>query len=552
MKLQFFKNSRKYTAKISKNNLSIFNVFNKTEKTYINNFYTNSKTKNFVTFEFKEIFFLHQIIAFSSYNQLRVTHFNYFEKSKSINYTIINYNFNNEINILKKIINDTILKKLYFKTLKKRVAGYTITSFSTNILIVNNFHFKKINSDWYSNLQNKNYAYIFNKNVTNFVRMFPELTNYFSISKKTKPFYANHYIGIHARESAYSFRQIKKEFKKKLNFVSVDKKVKESFSFSRKAFFLLSFNKPKKNYYIHTKFKKKINLIWIENKNSIVKCKKLYRKIDQANKNEFISKSVFKKKLIFFQASKPYYDKATDSNRTITNRFKIKRRSQLISFLTGFSISFFRINSLAHTRFAFDSNIKKVFYSEKISKRFKIAIKNSVIKKKKSYKKKTKNSRHFLIKIKKERQFRYKYVGIYIHDLIRISFRALYSKYAQLLINFFAFSLSKLPRNRKETKFIRFLIKLVKVFSTQRQEIIGVRLRFQGRINRWRRTKHIVGQKGILPLHSYSTHLSYGIAQAITRKGAFGRRLWIAYDTIFFKVYKKTLFSFFNAFKKYL
>jgi hypothetical protein len=91
--------------------------------------------------------------------------------------------------------------------------------------------------------------------------MFPELTNYFSISKKTKPFYANHYIGIHARESAYSFRQIKKEFKKKLNFVSVDKTVKESFTFSRKAFFLLSFNKPKKNYYIHTKFKKKINLI---------------------------------------------------------------------------------------------------------------------------------------------------------------------------------------------------------------------------------------------------------------------------------------------------
>lgn len=390
MQLQFFKISRKYTNKISKNNLSIFNVFNKTEKASIINLHTNSKTKKLVTFEFKEIFFLNQIITFSSYNQLRLTYFKFFEKAKSIDYTIINYIFNSEINIIKKVINNTILKKLYFKTLKKRIAGYAISSFSNNVLILNNFHFEKIGSSWYSSLQNKNYAYIFNKNITNFVTIFPELITYFNVNKNTQTFYANQYIGIHARESAYFFRQIKKEFKTKLNFISVDKTRKKSFALSRKAFFLLSFKKPKKVYYLNTKFKKKINLIWIKNKNAIIKHKKLYRKVNQANKNEFISKAIFKKKPIFFQAPKPYYSKTTDSNIAITNRFKIKRRSQLISFLTGFSISFFRINSLAHTRFAFDSDLKKNLYSEKIAKHFKIAIKNSVIKKKKNHEKKKK------------------------------------------------------------------------------------------------------------------------------------------------------------------
>lgn len=73
---------------------------------------------------------------------------------------------------------------------------------------------------------------------------------------------------------------------------------------------------------------------------------------------------------------------------------------------------------------------------------------------------------------------------MYIPDLIRMSFIALYGKHAQLLINFFAFILPKLPRNRKETKFIRFLIKVAKIFAAQRPEITGLRLTFQGRINR--------------------------------------------------------------------
>ena len=48
----------------------------------------------------------------------------------------------------------------------------------------------------------------------------------------------------------------------------------------------------------------------------------------------------------------------------------------------------------------------------------------------------------------------------------------------------FAVGLSSLPRNRKETRFLRFLIKLIKVFASQRSERLGVRIRFKGRVNR--------------------------------------------------------------------
>jgi hypothetical protein len=47
-----------------------------------------------------------------------------------------------------------------------------------------------------------------------------------------------------------------------------------------------------------------------------------------------------------------------------------------------------------------------------------------------------------------------------------------------------AFQLSKLPRNRKETNFIRFLFKVIKTFAAERKEILGIRIRFKGRVNR--------------------------------------------------------------------
>jgi hypothetical protein len=51
-------------------------------------------------------------------------------------------------------------------------------------------------------------------------------------------------------------------------------------------------------------------------------------------------------------------------------------------------------------------------------------------------------------------------------------------------VNFYAYAFSKLTRKYKETVFIRFLIKRLKSATINRKEIIGVRFRFKGRINR--------------------------------------------------------------------
>jgi hypothetical protein len=79
---------------------------------------------------------------------------------------------------------------------------------------------------------------------------------------------------------------------------------------------------------------------------------------------------------------------------------------------------------------------------------------------------------------------KYKYIGVYIKDLIRVAFIALFLKKPAFLAKFIAFQLNVLPKNRKETSFIRFIIKLVKTFAAEREEILGLRIKFKGRVNR--------------------------------------------------------------------
>lgn len=153
-------------------------------------------------------------------------------------------------------------------------------------------------------------------------------------------------------------------------------------------------------------------------------------------------------------------------------------------------------------------------------------------------------SRAFLRQRETERGSRYASVAAALPDLLRLTFLSLYLKKAPFLARILAYSLTTLPRNRKETLFLRFLRKLVKVFASQRPERLGIRLRVQGRVNRWRRTKHRVGEMGRLPLYSYSARLEYGEAQALTRKGALGFRLWFAYHPGFAHRYRRTLLSY--------
>lgn len=141
---------------------------------------------------------------------------------------------------------------------------------------------------------------------------------------------------------------------------------------------------------------------------------------------------------------------------------------------------------------------------------------------------------------------KYKYIGIYIKDLVRVAFISIFFKKPSFLAKFMAFQLAKLPRNRKETNFIRFLIKVIKTFAAERKEILGIRIRFKGRVNRWRRTKFILGNRGTLPLQTISERIEQGTAQAVNKKGAVGIRIWLRYKQSFSFVLRNHILTYLN------
>jgi len=155
----------------------------------------------------------------------------------------------------------------------------------------------------------------------------------------------------------------------------------------------------------------------------------------------------------------------------------------LLSVRANSRFSFYPINALSLVRFAYDHerHVEKAKYLE-LRQQNESAI-QALSAKKKPYEN-VKLSQRFLAKLEREMASRFRYVAIYIKDLIRITFFSVYLKKVSFLAAFYAFTLSKLPRNRKETKFLRFLRKLLKVFASQRMERVGVRIRFQGRVNR--------------------------------------------------------------------
>ena len=131
----------------------------------------------------------------------------------------------------------------------------------------------------------------------------------------------------------------------------------------------------------------------------------------------------------------------TEYNEATLNPNRFYQFKALASFITHSNFTFYQINALSLTRFIFDREIKDA--------------KNHIGSKRKL-------SQSYLNSRERERVSRYRYVGIYMKDLIRVCFFSMYLKKADFLATFFAFTISKLPRNRKELKFVHFLIKLLK------------------------------------------------------------------------------------------
>lgn len=163
----------------------------------------------------------------------------------------------------------------------------------------------------------------------------------------------------------------------------------------------------------------------------------------------------------------------TNFQESIVNTSTFNQIKNVLSVITNSRFSFHQINALSLARYAFDEEAKskniEILQSDTLAPAL-------LFKSKKSF--------FFLTQLEQKLESRYRYVAVHIKDRVRVSFFCMYLKKANFLATFYAHVLSKLPRKRKETKLISFIITLLKIFSAERKEVIGIRIRFQGRLNR--------------------------------------------------------------------
>lgn len=251
---------------------------------------------------------------------------------------------------------------------------------------------------------------------------------------------------------------------------------------------------------IEVKFKRNINKLFkiktLSKKLSNYILSRRYKSI-KFLKNVYIRRRRFKRKGRF-----------TDKVRITENYSKLKENRNALGLLINKKVNFFFINALALTKYAY--NVQR-----------------------KWDKKPKRSPNKYLQNLERDLINKYKYVAIYIKDFIRICFIGMFLKKPTFIARFIAFLIAELPKNRKETTFLRCVMKIVRIFSAERGEIVGLRIKFKGRVNRWRRTKALIGKRGFIATNTISKRIIYGTAHAINRKGAIGIGIWIYYKPEF-------------------
>lgn len=339
--------------------------------------------------------------------------------------------------------------------------------------------------------------------------------------------YINNLIKLYKKETKNKIKTIAKS----RIFTFYSKKIKsKKFAFiksKKKSIIISKFKKLTKVKKIIYYLQKKANKRKSKKKQNKKKIKKISTKFLLFNK---------KKKIGFYFKSVVYPHKPLHA----INFVKIKN---ILSLLLNNRCALYYINVRSLTRLAFDDRAKKysVKYRAfvlKYSIRPRSFILNEIVK--------VKTSNIYLKKLRRSVERRYIYVAIFIKDRVRITFFCIFIKKTPFLVNFYAYAFSKLTRKYKETVFIRFLIKILKSATINRKEIIGVRFRFKGRINRWRRTKYIVGQKGIWNYNSIKTIVDYSQSSAVTKKGIQGLSIWLCYKSNFALNLRITFINYIN------
>ena len=578
-----------------KNLIKVF-LLSKSKKSILFNFYIYNinSYKNIIFINFYNMHTNNKKKLFDNYSKENYNKFQNknlklnFEKKSSIlnNKLSLNRNLNNKLSLLSFFNKKYILspKKFVFKNDNNKVINYNLKKDS--IL----FFYKKNKL----NLLNSNDKYL--NNSLDFNKNLLKLNNTFDFDLKISDHtYNNFKIQKHDNINLkfYILHFFYKKFLKFniLNFLEKTSLKKDKFLIK---LVILFFNKKLENKFIQFKFKEENNFMMaifvnlvkksvIDNiiyqrlfSNNLLKLKSLITKSNFSLNNLIVEKDLTK-----YLNYKKQFNNNVNQKLILTNKlnnisFKISNKNLSNSSLIKFNLNNYLVNikknklsgikiennlkmkKLKYKNVNFDKNsFKKILniltkfntelYFFNIKSLFNF--KNLLLDKSLVFNlQKHKTKRYFDIMNKLKKRFNRKWSRIQFlgMDLMNIAQYSLYFKNVKLLTHLISYQLTFLPKNKRQTSFLKYLSKIIFNFKGEFKEIIGLKIQFKGRFNKWKRTKKWIAQAGNLLVQSYNTYIDYSCVKGLVKKGIFSVRIWLQFKKNSKFIIKKNLINFFQ------
>ncbi len=111
-------------------------------------------------------------------------------------------------------------------------------------------------------------------------------------------------------------------------------------------------------------------------------------------------------------------------------------------------------------------------------------------------------------------------------EFLRLAFVAVYSRNVTAFCNFVGVRLARVKRHKKVIFIVR---QLLSEFILFKNDLVGVRIRFKGRLDGKPRAKQMFLQTGHVPLHTISATISYHLTHVYSKYGTFGLRIWLCF-----------------------
>ena len=111
-------------------------------------------------------------------------------------------------------------------------------------------------------------------------------------------------------------------------------------------------------------------------------------------------------------------------------------------------------------------------------------------------------------------------------EFLRLAFVAVYSRNVTAFCNFVGVRLARVKRHKKIIFIVR---QLLSEFILFKNDLVGVRIRFKGRLDGKPRAKQMFLQTGHVPLHTISATISYHLTHVYSKYGTFGLRIWLCF-----------------------